>query len=265
MRNRFLITILAAVLSAAAAGASYVQVVSSFVATYSVGPTTWYAYSVEYDGTYVWTAVLYHLVKRTYPAGSILGTFRMDPYSPYGMAYDGRYIYSTNAATTRYVYKVDPATGSTVTSFGYPSGATRGAGLAYDGSRLYFSCYDTSRVWRLTTTGSVLATLPTAITKPWGLAYDDKTPGGPFLWLADHPFGSGPQSKIYKLTTAGSIIDSANWPVAGVGACGLAFDGTYLWGINNVFPQPNLALRMLFVSDIGVAPASVGRIKALYR
>lgn len=265
MRVQLLTVAVALTAFGATAGASYVQVISSFDARFSVGPTTWYAYSVEYDGTYLWTAVLYHLVKRTYPAGSLLGTFRMDPYQPYGMAYDGRYIYSTNAATTRYVYKVDPATGSTVTSFRYPSGATRGAGLAYDGSSLYFADYSASRIWRLTTTGSVLATLPTVVTKPWGLAYDDKTPGGPFLWLADHPFGSGPQSKIYKLTTAGSIIDSANWPMTGVGACGLAFDGTYLWGVNNVYPQPNLALRMLFVSDIGVSPASIGRIKAIYR
>jgi DNA-binding beta-propeller fold protein YncE len=265
MRARFLIAILTVALSTAIAGASYVQVISSFDATYSGAGPTWYAYSVEYDGTYLWTSVLYHLIKRTYPAGSLVGTFRMEPYQPYGMAYDGRYIYSTNAATTYYVYKIDPATGSTVTSFRYPSGATRGSGLAFDGSSLYFADYDASRIWRLTTAGSVLATLPTAITKPWGLAYDDKTPGGPFLWLADHPFGSGPQSKIYKLTTAGSVVDSANWPITGTGACGLDFDGTYLWGINNVYPQPNYAYRMVFVSDAAVAPASVGRIKALFR
>lgn len=265
MRTRLVVAVSVLGLCAATGGASYVQVVSSFDARYSFGATTWYAYSVEYDGTYLWTSVLYHLVKRTYPAGSLVGTFQMDPYQPYGMAYDGRYIYSTNAATTYYVYKIDPATGSTVASFRYPSGATRGSGLAFDGSSLYFADYDASRIWRLTTAGSVLATLPTAITKPWGLAYDSKTPGGPFLWLADHPFGSGPQSKIYKLTTAGSVVDSANWPVTGTGACGLAFDGTYLWGINNVYPQPNYAYRMAFVSDVGVKPASVGRIKALYR
>jgi DNA-binding beta-propeller fold protein YncE len=265
MRAFYFTTILAAASFAGMAGASYVQVVSSFDATYSGAGPTWYAYSVEYDGSYLWTSVLYHLIKRTYPAGSLVGTFGMDPYQPYGLAYDGTYIYSTNAATTRFVYQVDPGSGSTVASFPYPSGASRGAGLAFDGTYLYFSCYDASRIWRLTTAGSVVATLPTAITKPWGLAYDDRTPGGPFLWLADHPFGSGPQSKIYQLTTAGSIIDSADWPVTGVGACGLAFDGAYLWGVNNVYPQANYCYRMLFVSDVGVNPASVGRIKALYR
>jgi DNA-binding beta-propeller fold protein YncE len=146
MRARFLIAILTVALSTAIAGASYVQVISSFDATYSGAGPTWYAYSVEYDGTYLWTSVLYHLIKRTYPAGSLVGTFRMEPYQPYGMAYDGRYIYSTNAATTYYVYKIDPATGSTVTSFRYPSGATRGSGLAFDGSSLYFADYDASRI-----------------------------------------------------------------------------------------------------------------------
>ena len=188
----------------------------------------------------------------------------MDPISPWGLAYDGRYIYSTNAGETRYVYKVDPATGSTVISFRYPSGARCGAGLAYDGSRLYFSCYNTSSIWRLTTTGSVLATLPTTVASATGLAYDDKTAGGPFLWLTDNPLGPARQSKIYKLTTAGSVVESANWPMTGGGACGLAFDGAYLWGIHNG-TGGNLALQMLYVSDYGVAPASVGRIKALYR
>ena len=71
---------------------------------------------------------------------------------------------------------------------------------------------------------------------------------------------------VYCITTTGSILDSAVWPFTGNGAAGLAYDREYLWGIHNYEgPIDNLALQMRYITDIGVKPASVGRIKALFR
>ena len=94
--------------------------------------------------------------------------------------------------------------------------------------------------------------------------------GTPYLFCATRPYRLNLQSMVYCITTTGSILDSAVWPVGGLGpdygAAGLAFDGEYLWGIHNDGgPIENLALQMRYITDIGVKPASVGRIKALYR
>jgi hypothetical protein len=105
------------------------------------------------------------------------------------------------------------------------------------------------------------------INKPSGLAYDDDSPGGPYLWCCDEPSTEERNtSYIYQLTTAGSVVGSVPWPIPVSNLRGLAFDGTYIWCIEQPeLWRKNQVYRVFYFSDFGVTPASVGRIKALYR
>lgn len=259
-----LATIIAGTVFASSAAASYIQVISSFEGPHH--PSGSCAYGVEFDGRNLWTMQSPGvLIKREYPGGSVVSTYSFSPrlILPPGMAYDGTYLYATDALVT-YIYKIDAATPAIVGSFPYPPNTTFCGGLAYDGTNLYFAALGYPRVWVMTTNGSVLSTFGITTRMPSGLAYDDRTPGGPFIWCCDEL--KERITHIYKMTASGSVLESAEWPILNSHLVGLAFDGTYLWGVET--PEvwnKNYIYRVFYYSDAGVAPASVGRIKALYR
>ncbi len=259
---RALVTAIAVVVFASSAAASYLQVISSFKGPYNRYP----AYGVEYDGYRLWTTQSPgYIVQRHYPSGSVVSSFELEGfYLPIGMAYDGTYIYTSESWLAQHIYKIDPAGRTIVGSFPFPPGMTFCGGLAYDGNNLYFACLWYSWLWRITTNGSILSTFDMGIKLPSGLAYDDRTPGGPFIWCCNEP--KERTTYVYKLTTNGSVLESAKWPIPNSNLVGLAFDGTYLWGVET--PEvwnENYIYRIFYYSDAGVIPASVGRIKALYR
>lgn len=248
-----------AALLTAAVGASYITVISSFDPNFAGVPS---AQGVEFDGSQLWTSAGGWLVKRLYPTGRIISSYRIDVGLPVGMAWDGNYIYA-NGCLARHIYKIEPRTGSTASSFPFPSGTTWSGGLAYDGRDLLFAALFFPYVWRMSTDGSILASFRIVPDYPCGLAYDDRTPGGPYLWCSDEPFPEHGKSSIYMFTTTGSLVDYVRWPVPNSNLCGLAFDGTYLWCIET--PGQNWVYQVLYVSDSGVTPVSMGRIKATYR
>lgn len=266
---RGLVTVFIVLALASSAAASYIQVISSFKGRYEYYPPNGCsAYGVEYDGSNLWTVhSACYLVKRRYPGGSILSTYSFSPRLalPPGMAYDGAYFYTTDALqSVPHIYKIDAAAPRIVGSFPYPAGMTFCGGLAYDGANLYFAALWRPWLWVMTTDGSILRTYDMGISMPAGLAYDDRTTGGPFLWCADEP--KERITHIYKMTTNGSVLDSAKWPINNSHLVGLAFDGTYLWGVETAETyNDNCIYRVYYYSDSGVTPASAGRIKALYR
>lgn len=250
---------------AVGAGAGTINVISSFDPKFNPGgPWTLYAVSIEHDGQYLWTTVDGYFLKRISPGGSIVATYDVGGIWSGGMAYDGTFLYTTDVWDTYHIYKFDPSRGAIVGSFPYPR-VTWGAGLAYTGGFLYFADTLAGVIYKLNTGGSVVASFSLGFERPHGLAYV-KNPGLPYLFCSTRPYRPNIQSLVYCITTTGSILDSAVWPFTGNGADGLAYDGEYLWGIHNYEgPIDNLALQMRYITDIGVKPVSLGRIKALYR
>ena len=265
MRGLIAVTFVLAV----TAGAGTINVVSSFDPRFNPGgPWTRYAVSIEYDGRNLWTTVDGYFLKRTYPQGSIITTYNVGDIWSGGLAYDGTYLYTTDVWDSFHIYKFDPERGTIVGSFPYTPGLMAG-GLTYGGRFLYFTEYLAGYLYKLNTGGSIVSSFHLGFERPWGLAYVEKA-GAPYLFCATHPYRLNLQSMVYCITTTGSILGSAVWPVAGptpdYGAAGLGYDGVYLWGIHNDGGAvENLALQMLYVTDIGVKPASAGRIKALFR
>jgi len=264
---RGLVTAIAVFFFASSAAASYLQVISSFKGRYEWYPGTGSpAYGVEYDGYGLWTTQsVGYILQRHYPSGSIVSSFRLEELRlPPGMAYDGTYLYTSESWLAKYIYKIDLAGRAIAGSFPFPNGTTFCGGLAYDGNNLYFAALWRPWLWLMTTEGSILRTFDMGIDMPSGLAYDARTWGGPFIWCCDEP--KERVTYIYKMTTNGSVLESAKWPIPNSHLVGLGFDGNYLWCVET--PEiwnENHIYRVYYFSDIGVSPASVGRIKALYR
>jgi len=92
------------------------------------------------------------------------------------------------------------------------------------------------------------------------LAYDPTGRG--YLWIA-----SGRDRAVYKCTLTGSPLASfktpfpePHWPQ------GCGFDGEYVWvGDGDPTKGWNIVAQFDVRSEPAVAPASLGRIKALYR
>ncbi|MCK4786375.1 MAG: hypothetical protein KAV87_21635, partial [Desulfobacteraceae bacterium] len=81
-----------------------------------------------------------------------------------GMCFDGMYLYTAQASSSDYIYKLNPATGSVVQTYSAPS--TFPIGLAWDGTNFYVSG-DTDSVIHVTNTSfSQVRTLP--VPETWG-------------------------------------------------------------------------------------------------
>jgi hypothetical protein len=255
---------------AVTAGAGKINVISSFDPKFNPGgPWTWCATSIDYDGRCLWTTVVGYLLKRNYPRGSIIATYGV-PIWPVGSAYDGTYLYIIDVSTSPHIYKFDPVRGVIIGSFPYPAGM-RAYGLAYGNGFLYFAEYLAGDLYKLNTSGSIVASFHLGFGTPRGLAYVENA-GTPYLFCSTRPHGSNSKSVVYRITTTGSVLDSAGWPdvglIPGCGASGLGYDGEYLWGIHNIGSGAgveNLALQLQYINDFSVEPASVGKIKALFR
>lgn len=250
----------------AVAAAGHITVVSSFDAEIGEGGTYWPPLGIAYDGTYLWTSHIYRLAKWSYPSGSLIATISIEYYQLSDISCDGNYIYGV-AEVENYIYKIDPTTGSTIGTVPTPPVHDLKLGLAYGAGNLWTDAFYSGEFWRLTTTGSVIWSATPGIFRPAGLAYDDVTAGGPYLWCINRPWGEyNSRSYVYQLTTAGSIIGSAFIPtMVFPGGHGLTFDGEYLWCIYNYPLIYHHALQLLYQSDEEVAPASWGRIKATFR
>jgi hypothetical protein len=136
---------------------------------------------------------------------------------------------------------------------GYPFG------LAYkNSSTLYESNWNANRIFTMhPTTGSVYSGYIVPSAAPRDLAYDWR--GGDHLWVVDRP-ATG-RRIVKKVNTSGSTV--ASFDVAGYGdPGGCCFDGTYVW-IGFVSPV-NRVLRFT-AGETAVAPASLGRVKALFK
>jgi len=162
----------------------------------------------------------------------------------YGAEYDGRYFWG-GSQTTDYIYQFTTA-GSTVSSFA----ALNPYGITLERTYLWWlGADDVFR--RCTTEGSVVSSFTiAAISDGRDLGWD-----GTQLWCPDST-----DDLVYSFTTAGSVVASFKAP--GGSTYGCTFDGKYLWVTD--IGTPRYAYQ-IDVSYTSVAPASLGRVKALFR
>jgi hypothetical protein len=194
-----------------------------------------------------------------------------------------------DAGETPYAYHVYWPSASIAASFPVPGGAGAWGVCARAGGNLYFSNNVTSYIYETTTAGSVVASFPCPVAGPadMGHAYP-----GPYLYVAV------PDRNIIAVVSAGTgslassfaapgsrptaccsygacfVADSAEHKVyyegtpvvtavqtpTGLGELSTTVDATFLHVVDD-------ATDFLYVyrSDAPVSPASLGRVKALFR
>jgi len=235
---------LAAGLAAAAAWGAFGDILQSFPAPNS------YPLALAYENGYLWVycnTSPYNFYRVNPSNGSVVASF-VSPGGSVGRgaAWDGTYLYTGNS-TTDYIFRMS-TTGSVYGSFGVSNFY---GGLTWDHTYLWYTGTSPNYFYRMTTAGSVNSSF-SATFYPFDPGSD-----GTYIYCGTYT----PSQQIYKLTTAGSIVEShappANYP------WGCTHDGTDLWfgtttGTNYIWRVDDGVLS-------NVAPASLGKVKALFK
>ena len=175
---------------------------------------------LTWDGSHIWHSDAYDdKIYRLTPSGIVEFSFDSPCSDPYDLAWDGAYLWVIDAWSSdnkgNLLYKVDPATGSVVSSLQLP--ADYSTGLTWDGRYLWVADSTNSRLAKVDPdTGQILQTINSPGPNPFGLAWD-----GQYLWVAD-----AITNNIYQIDTNGSLIKEMEAP--GTEPRGLAWDGENL-------------------------------------
>jgi len=194
-----------------------------------------------------------------------------------------------DAAETPYVYHVAWPSGSVTASFPAPGGAGAWGVCDAPGGNLYVSNNATSYIYEATTAGSVVTSFPCPLAGPADLT---RAYPGPYLYVAI------PADNLIAVVTAaaGSLLSSYAGPgsqptaCCSYGACFVADSGEHtiyyqavpiITGIATPTGLDELSTTVdatfLYIVDdatdrlyfyhsgVPVAPASLGRVKALFR
>jgi len=170
-------------------------------------------YSVATDGIYIysarWNALLFHKYTMT---GSLIESFSIPGAGNCrDLTYDGEFFYAAPNSTT--IYKMNFTTQTLAGTITAPV-AVRG--IAYDAVNDGFwitNGWD-GPLRLISRTGSTLQTLTTAAASMSGLAWENVSPGGPFLWAYTQPASNNILVKISM--TNGSILQSYDVANSGV-------------------------------------------------
>jgi len=154
-----------------------------------------------------------------------------------GMCFDGQYVYHSINTTT--VQIVDPVTRTvvgTVPVVGAPNGfryitynpdGNSGAGSIIGGNWTSpnLSFYEFSK------TGTLLRTIASTVTGVYGLAYDNWSPGGPFLWVWSQGLGAGTPQLIQQMNYTTGLYTGVTHDVisdVGLGQTGAIAGGLFI-------------------------------------
>lgn len=251
---------------AAASASTLGSIVNSFPARVSKLMPTGMAYA---EG-YLW--MMYsggYMAKRVHPSGSVVRTFEFYPHigGYRGLAYDGGYFwtsYSYRDPVPR-LLKISPPTMSVVGS--YPLSKFNGPllSLEWDGKYFWIFLRDVHfYVFRITSTGSVVSSFRNSYRYTPGICYVDDLPGGPRLFELNGDVFP-PMFYVYK--APGHTFDYRFYPRHTGARYPGCWDGEYLWTYDNTSPAGDEYCYQLVAwePDYAVAPASVGKVKALFR
>ncbi len=220
---------------------------------------------IAFEGEYVWVkdrvCEVGGVVKCT-KSGSVLKEINF-PFHGFldssGLAFDGTYLWTIHRqpVATKYDYYVQyTTTGSEVSHFvAHPFGFARSACISWDGQYLWTDERQIGRerpdASKYTTNGTFVASFAMAAYIATDAGYYHNQ-----LWHA----GLRPGTYIYGSGIGGTVV--ASFAAPGGSCWAVGFDGEYLWTADRNTPQ---YIYKVDIEVVDVAPASVGRVKALYR
>ncbi len=218
---------------------------------------------IAFEGEYIWLkhwrcegGAVYKCTK----SGSVVKEigFPFHAYdTSYGLAFDGIYlwtIYHQRVGLDKCDHYVQYTTNGSVASvfwahkypLYYPS-----RGVSWDGQYLWTDeRLGETKAGKYTTTGTLIGTFSVAGVWRTDAAYYNNQ-----LWTG------GPGNYIYGMNVGASTF-VASFAAPGGSCRAVGFDGEYLWTADRNTPQ---YIYKVDIDVVDVAPASVGRVKALYR
>ncbi|NIT36921.1 MAG: hypothetical protein GTN49_10555 [candidate division Zixibacteria bacterium] len=266
MKKTAIVTAFLLTLGSGALASSYLgSIVSSFNASVKIGAFTYYPLGLAYDGADLWTGHSRYAAEWTL-TGSRKNVHYINAGINYETAYDkaNNRLNAINRLSSVYrILTIDPGSGSITSSFRVPSPLAVPQGLTFGAGYLYIADMYQSRILKTTTAGSVAGSIDPKVFAIKGLAWDGDTTGGPFLFACV----MDAKHTIHRINVAsGSVVKSFEGPKFTGNIIGLAWDGKYLWASQNYTGQDMYAFQFIaYNPNVGVAPATLGKIKALYR
>lgn len=245
----FFFSALTVVAVAAAAGGSIIRSFES--------PCSDCVDGLAYRGEYLYHANFNgpNQILITTTAGSLVGSLGA-PTGMTGVDYTGTcyWVYNYRSTVPNNVISRLDGSGSVLGSFAAPE---YGYDVTCDGLNLWYSTSGShylNYIYKLTKAGSVMASFQA----PHGSGFSNYGLdwGADSLWLAQRGTRGG---YIYQLTPVGSVVYSIYMPA--YQPKGVTWDGSYVW-FTDAATEYVYQMRW---SGIGVEPASVGRVKALFR
>jgi hypothetical protein len=144
---------------------------------------------VEFDGVHFWVTGRhgideFHKLHKFDREGNYIASYNQNTRSVWGwrdLAFDGRYLY---ASDENEIAVIDTATGQKVDTLHAPSGIIKPLrGLAYDSHTDHFWAANfTSEIVEFDRTGQTIRSFTNGL-HIFGLAWDDVSAGGPWLWV----------------------------------------------------------------------------------
>jgi len=159
--------------------------------------------------------------------------------------------------SNKHAYRIGMAAGSIYSSWAVPGLLPRGIDYCGDGGNYVYCIEQSYRILYFMDayTGSIYRS-HTLDFVPGDVAYD---PRG-YLWITAVYAGL-----VLQCTTTGSAVNSF-WTTSYGAPSGCGCDGTYVYvGVSTWFPQSLYNVLKFETSGIGVAPKSLGKIKAIFR
>jgi len=264
-----IIIVLALALLAGTASAKLGELVASFPNPgylhsphYGMAADANYLYSYQYSGGWNWPIIT---MRRS--NGAFVSSYRIQfptRVYPSGVSYDGLGCLYYSNYLARYVVRARADTGSILSTWTWPTGYRYGICADHrgtSGGTYIYQTYSYRDFFKSTLTGNPVAFWQmTAETRNWDLAWDY---GNKLIWYAntqtDYIIAVDPDTRKIKTSFLHPI-----WTT--IGACyGIAYWGNRLY-VSNSEGTPD---EYIWVFDcpntVGLAPASVGKVKALFR
>jgi hypothetical protein len=175
-----------------------------------------------------------------------------------GLAYQwGGNLWQNQGYNSPYrIYRTNTSTGSIFASYALPASLCHGSAPLATGdggagvTRIIISRYSPRTIYYMTTTGSV-ASSHTVTQALYDIAYD---------WRNKLIWGGMNTTTVYGFTTTGSLAASFNKPTGN--NYGITYHGQYLFvsGTSGLIYTIHCPIL-----NVGIAPSSMGKIKAMYK
>jgi hypothetical protein len=257
--KKLLTVTLAGLCAAAAAYGALGDIVGSFQVSNNnagLGISSRYLYCNDYS-----PGVIY-MVNST--NGSIYGSFNsVHSTNSRGLAFDGTYLWQNKAYSAPYeTYRTNAANGSIYASFALPTSTTHGVAPRATGDygagtdALFQSYYSGDIIYVMNLSGSITSSfsIPSECMM-YEIAYDWRSG---LVWGAMNAVSG--QVPIWGVDTSGSLVASFNVSISN--SYGLTYAGEYLWAGTTAGWIYRIHCPKI---NVGVKPASMGKIKAVFR